>query len=359
MNYEEMNSKYYPMISEVIKSIYDKRMKNANHRILRDYYSELCKYILSLKNRIYSILSIAAYNAFNEKEDDRIIIPSVGIEFLQNSRLIHDDLIQKNNSHDSEPSFHYRFHSYHSKYNLQKMTYEDFGSNLGLLGGNSSGYIGLEAFTVNDFKLDLNLKAIEYYEILSHQIGESMLIEIDVLNNQYYDLSDYIKIISLKTGALVEKSLLMGANYANIKEKQLKILSEFGINLGILFQIIRDFSIIFEEKSSINLLLDNYIRETRVPLYLFKGYDKLRDNQISKLRNIIETKNSEGNISREIIILLQNTGIIESCEELMIHYHKKVENTFAKVRPLINKSGLELFDDLMNTYIEPIFDIKL
>ena len=353
-----MNSRYYPKINEAIKSIYNRRMKNVNHNILRDYYKELSDYILSLNNRLYSLLSIATYNGFSDKEDEKIIIPSIGIEFLMNSRLIHDDLILKNNYHGSEPSFHINFTNYHSRYNLQKMTAEDFGSNMGILGGNSSIYVGLEAFFFNEFNIDLNLKAIEYYEKLSHQISESMLIEIDIFNSQRYNISDYIKIITLKTGAIVEKSLLIGANYAGIKNKHKKLISEFGLNLGILFQIMVDFLCIFDKKFPINKLLNHHLRETRVPIFLFKTSNILNGNDLSHLRNKMERNYSKALITRDNILLLQEVGILESCEELMILYYEKVKDTFNKVKPLINDGEKEFFTDLIKTYIKPTFDRK-
>jgi len=359
MNYEELNNRYYPKVNDAIRSIYEKRMKNLKHNILREYYLELSNYILSLKNRLYSLLSIAIYNALNDEKDDRIIIPSIGIEFLQNSRVIHDDLILKNNFHDSEPSFHYRFQNYHSKFYLEKMSAEDFGNNMGLLGGNSAVYLGLEAFFFNNFEIEQNLKAIEYYEKLSHQIAESMLIEINVINNQFFNISDYIKIISLKTGALVEKSLLIGANYANIENENKKKISKFGINLGVLFQIVKDFLIIYNEKYPIELLLNNHVRESRVPLFLFKSFNKLNENDLSILSDIIEIKNFEGVMSQNDGVLLQEVDIVEDCKEFMILYFENVKDAFDKVRPLINEGGIEFFDDLMKSYIEPIFEKKI
>ena len=239
------------------------------------------------------------------------------------------------------------------------MSAEDFGNNMGLLGGNSAVYLGLEAFFFNNFEIEQNLKAIEYYEKLSHQIAESMLIEINVINNQLFNISDYIKIISLKTGALVEKSLLIGANYANIENENKKKISKFGINLGVLFQIVKDFLIIYNEKYPIELLLNNHVRESRVPLFLFKSFNKLNENDLSILSDIIEIKNFEGVMSQNDGVLIQEVDIVEDCKEFMILYYQKVNDAFDKVKPLINDDGLEFFDDLIKSYIEPIFEKEL
>ena len=71
--------------------------------------------------RIRPLLCIATYNAFKEEKGDEIIIPSVGVEFLHNASLVHDDIIDKDDFRRGKPAFHYRFKKLHSKYNLKKI----------------------------------------------------------------------------------------------------------------------------------------------------------------------------------------------------------------------------------------------
>jgi len=142
----------------------------VKNTFLKDYYSELSDYFLSGGKRIRPLLCIATYNAFNEKPNEKIIQASVGTEFLHNASLIHDDIIDKDDFRRGKPSFHYRFRQYHSKYDLKKMVAEDFGMNLGILGGDTSFYFGLEAYLFNEFEKELNLRAIQYYEQVFHEV---------------------------------------------------------------------------------------------------------------------------------------------------------------------------------------------
>ncbi|MFX0084016.1 MAG: polyprenyl synthetase family protein, partial [Candidatus Hodarchaeota archaeon] len=70
--------------------------------------------------RIRPLLTIATYNAFNKEKDEKVLTPSIGIEFLHNASLVHDDIIDKDNFRRGNPAFHYRFQNYHKKYSLQK-----------------------------------------------------------------------------------------------------------------------------------------------------------------------------------------------------------------------------------------------
>ena len=160
MNFIEYGKIYIPKINAAIKEIYDHKLKSVENSFLKDYYTELRDYFLAGGKRIRPLLCIAAYNAFNPSTDDRIIKPSIGTEFLHNASLIHDDIIDKDDFRRGKPAFHYRFRQYHQKYDLKKMVAEDFGTNIGIIGGDSAYFLGLKAYLSNEFEQDLNLSAI-------------------------------------------------------------------------------------------------------------------------------------------------------------------------------------------------------
>ncbi|MFX1503631.1 MAG: polyprenyl synthetase family protein, partial [Promethearchaeota archaeon] len=240
MKFTEYAKRYIPNINNAIKKIYDRKLNIIENSFLKNYYSELRDYFLSGGKRIRPLLCIATYNAFSKNPDDKIILPSVGVEFLHNASLIHDDIIDKDNFRRGKPAFHFRFRNYHQQYNLKKMIDVDFGNSIGIIGGDSAFFLGLEAYLFNDYEKDLNFKAINYYEQAFIEIANGVLIETDMVNRRNLTIPDYIKMISLKTGALIEKSILIGANYAKIDEKFINNLSVYGINLGIIFQITDD-----------------------------------------------------------------------------------------------------------------------
>ena len=228
---------YVPKINNAIETIYNKKLNQVSNSFLKTYYSELKGYFLSGGKRIRPLLSIATYNAFKNNKDDRIVFPSVGVEFLHNASLIHDDIIDKDDFRRGNPAFHYIFKQYHEKYEFKKMVAEDFGNSIGIIGGDSAFFLGLEAYLHNDFEIELNINAIRYYEAVFKELCDGVLIEMDMVNKKSLKVPDYIEMVSLKTGALIEKSILIGANYAKIGEDYKRFLSIYGKNLGIIFQI--------------------------------------------------------------------------------------------------------------------------
>ncbi|TFG01733.1 MAG: polyprenyl synthetase family protein, partial [Promethearchaeota archaeon] len=291
MKFSKYARLYLPKINAALEQIYDRKLKLTRNPFLKDYYSTLKDYFLSGGKRIRPLLCIATYNAFIKQKDEKIIIPSVGTEFLHNASLIHDDIIDKDDFRRGEPAFHFRFKKYHEKYNLKKMVAEDFGTNIGIIGGDSAFFMGLEAYLFNEFNTKLNLKAIEYYESAFKEISDGVLIEINMVNQKDISMQEYIEMISLKTGALIEKSVLIGANYAQVDEDYLKHLSTYAINLGIIFQIIDDILGTFGDEKITGKPADGDIREGKKTCLLVEAFNKLNERERKELIELIENPN--------------------------------------------------------------------
>jgi len=351
MKFTEYAKKYIPKINETIESIYDRKLNSVENSFLKDYYSELKDYFLSGGKRIRPLLGIATFNAFSENLDEKIVLPSVGVEFLHNASLIHDDIIDKDNFRRGKPSFHYRFRNYHQQYQLKKMIDIEFGNSIGIIGGDSAFFMGLEAYLYSDFKQDLNLKAINYYEQAFIEIANGVLIEIDMVNQKKLTLSDYINMISLKTGALIEKSILIGANYANVDDKYLKDLSILGINLGIIFQIIDDILGTFGNEKVTGKPTDGDIREGKKTCLLIDALNKLEDKDVLKLEKLIENPDMTNDDVQNVKDLFIKANVENSCREFANSYFQEAKLSLDKLESTINHSEFDFFENLLNFVI--------
>ena len=348
-------TKYKSKINDAIETIYNEKLKSVENSFLKDYYSELRDYFLAGGKRIRPLLCIATYNAFNEKNDDRIIFPSVGTEFLHNASLIHDDIIDKDDFRRGKPAFHFRFRNYYKKYNLKKMNATDFGNSIGIIGGDSAFFLGLEAYFNNDFEKELNLNAINYYEQAFTEIANGVLIETDMVNQKEISIQDYINMISLKTGALLEKSILIGANYSKIDEKYKKHLSIYGINLGIIFQIIDDILGSFGDEKVTGKPTDGDIREGKKTCLLISALNILGKKKKVHLNHLMEQQEMSDEDVQEVKNLFLEADVINSSKELANSYFDKAKISIENLKPIINKSETEFYENLLNFVLNRSF----
>ena len=345
MNYLE---NYKSKINNAIRLIYEKKLETVENTFLKNYYSELKNYFLAGGKRIRPLLSIATYNAYKDKPDNKIIFPSIGIEFLHNASLIHDDIIDKDDFRRGKPAFHFRFRNYHKRYDIKKMMEIDFGNSIGIIGGDTAFFLGLEAYLFNDFERELNLNAIRYYKQAFIEIANGVLIEIDMVNQKDLNISDYINMISLKTGALIEKSILIGANYAKVNEEYIPYLSTYGINLGIIFQIIDDILGTFGDEKLTGKPTDGDIREGKKTCLLITALNELEDMKKQKLYKLIEQPEMTMNDVEEVKDLFIEANVEEISKELAKKYFNETKNILDKIKPHINQNEAEFFDDLLN-----------
>lgn len=355
MKVPEYLNLYKPKINNSIKIIYEKKLSEVKNTFLRDYYNELLDYFLVGGKRLRPLICIATYNAFKPERDDKIVFPSIGVEFLHNASLIHDDIIDKDDFRRNNPAFHYRFKQYHSKLSLKKINREDFGNSVGIVGGDAAFIFGLEAFFDNEFNLHQNLTAIKYYEQAFKEITNGVLIELDMVNRESIRLREYIEMISLKTGALIEKSMLIGANYAIVEDKYLQHISKYAINLGIIFQMTDDILGSFGDKKITGKPINGDIKEGKKTCLLIHALENLDSHKRERILGLVGNPNIKEEEVHEVKDLIVEAGAVDTCRNLVNEYAQFARNQLNEIFPIINQSEVEFFENLLKYVIERKF----
>jgi geranylgeranyl diphosphate synthase type I len=346
---------YVPKINATIASIFDERINSMNNKFLIDYYSEIKDYFLVGGKRIRPLLTIATYNGITNKIADEIVRPSVGIEFLHNATLIHDDIIDKDDFRRGNPAFHYRFQQYYLKNQYEKMGAADFGTSIGIIGGDTTFIMGADAYFNQDFSRDLNLNSIYYYRQAFTEVIHGVLIEIDMVNKSSLSMDEYIQMISLKTGALIEKSILIGANYAQVEKEYTPLLSTYGINLGIIFQIIDDVLGTFGDEKITGKPTDGDIREGKRTCLLIEAMNRLEEKKKDDLLALFSKPEISSEDVQDVKDLFMEADVIDICRKLATKYYEEASDALEKLKPVVNDSEIEFFENLLKFVLERKF----
>jgi geranylgeranyl pyrophosphate synthase len=198
------------------------------------------------------------------------------------------------------------------------------------------------------------LKAINYYEQAFIEIANGVLIETDMVNQRNLTIADYVEMISLKTGSLIEKSILIGANYAKVEKRLIRDLSIYGTNLGIIFQIIDDILGTFGDEK-ITGKPKNDIREGKKTCLLIEALNTLSDKDKNKLENLIESPNMTDKDVQSVKGLFIRADVINSSKKLADSYFKEAKLSLERLKNKINQSEMEFFEDLLKFVIKRKF----
>ncbi|MBD3197396.1 MAG: hypothetical protein GF317_20235 [Candidatus Lokiarchaeota archaeon] len=347
MDFTKYLSVYRPKINQTIEKTLQNKLNSVKNDFLNDYYTELKKYFLAGGKRIRPLLTIATYNAFQDKKEDKIIHPSIGMEFLHNASLIHDDIIDRDEIRRGKPSFHYRFIEYHKNHKFKKIDPVEYGNSIGIIGGDSAFFIGLEAYLNNDFDADLNIDAVELYKKAFLEISDGVLIETNMVNKKDLDMDDYIQMVSLKTGALIEKSIMVGGVYAEISEESKKLLKTYGINIGILFQIIDDILGTFGDEKLTGKPTDGDIKEGKKTCLLIQALNTLQENKKAQLEQIYDKEMINNNDVKIVKQLFKDAEVESKSRNLADTYYQQAQESINKLSHKINENEKEFFDNLL------------
>ena len=149
---------------------------------------------------------------------DECLTPAVAAEIFHNFTLIHDDIM------DEAPL----------RRGLETV-YHKWNPNIALLSG--------DTMLVKAFQYALSINKLYAHRVLS----ELCKVALEVCEGQQFDLNfetrddvtldEYIEMIRLKTAVLLGSVLKIGAIVAGADEKNMQAVYDFGIDLGIAFQL--------------------------------------------------------------------------------------------------------------------------
>lgn len=149
------------------------------------------------------------------------------IEMIHTYSLVHDDLPAMDNDE-------YR--------RGRKTTHIVYGEDLGILAGdallNYAFEVAMQAFDIAPDKSPLVGKALQ---VLSRKSGiygmvGGQVVDVKAVGKQVSP-EELAFIFRLKTGALIEASMMVGAILAGAKEEEIRIVEKIAENIGMAFQI--------------------------------------------------------------------------------------------------------------------------
>lgn len=266
-------------------------------------------YILQLSGkRIRPVLTLMAADIFSD--DYKKAFPAaLAVEVFHNFTLVHDDIM------DDAPLRRGK-QTVHEKWDL----------NTGILSGDAMLILAYQYFENYEPKVFRELAKLFSKTALEVCDGQQLDVDFETRNDVKID--EYINMIRLKTSVLVAAALKMGAIIAETNEKNCNLIYDFGLNLGIAFQLQDDF-------------LDTF------------GNPKTFGKQVGG--DIIENKKTY------LYLKALEIGSIEDQKKLKYYYNQKLEENSIKIdevsRVFERNDIPKLIKDLIKNYTQKAFDI--
>lgn len=299
-------------MKKYIKLIEDKLSTFAFGNQPSELYEPI-RYILSLGGkRIRPLLTLMTHQLF-EESFEKSIYPALGVEVFHNFTLLHDDIM------DNAPIRR-------GKQTVQ----EKWNSNIAILSG--------DVMLVKVYDLFLKSGHPEISKILTKfndcasKVCEGQQYDMNFENRQFVSEIEYLKMIRLKTAVLIGFSVELGALIGGAEDKMCDQLYDFGINIGMGFQLKDDLLDVYADTNKFGKQQGGDIISNKKTYLLIKAMEKAEDKNKDELMFWLHKKefNSEEKVAA-IIRIYNKLGIKELTETKMNSYFNKGMGVFDSI----------------------------
>jgi octaprenyl-diphosphate synthase len=171
-----------------------------------------------------------------------------------------------------------------------------------------------------------NQRIMEVLSSSTTRMTEGELLQLTRTGNPDITEEEYIEIISAKTGALISAACRLGAILGELPEEQENALANFGMKIGIVFQMADDILDYMADEHALGKKLCKDLEEGKITLPLLYLLTAAGEEGKSEIKKIIEDFSDKG-LSR-IMVLLKD--------------HCSIELSLKKARSLVDEATAEL-----------------
>jgi geranylgeranyl diphosphate synthase type II len=187
----------------------------------KNHYDPI-NYILELGGkRMRPVLTLMTAEIFDTKFK-KALPAALAVEVFHNFSLIHDDIM------DDAPLRRGKV-TVHEKWNI----------NTGILSGDAMLILAYQNF--EQYQPKIFRKLAKLFSKTALEVCEGQQWDVDFEKRTDVSIPEYLRMIEYKTAVLVAAAMKMGAIIAETSKETANLIYEFGLNLGLAFQLQDDY----------------------------------------------------------------------------------------------------------------------
>lgn len=299
-------------LQELFISELEKEAKSIGKTAPSNLYQPI-EYTLNMGGkRLRPVMVLLATELFGGKAEDALPA-ALAVEIFHNFTLLHDDIMDNADMRRNKPSVH-------KKYN----------ENIAILSG--------DAMSIMAYRYLLKTKAERLPEIASlftetaMEVCEGQQYDMDFEDRLDVTVDEYLKMIRLKTAVLLACSFKMGALAANADAVNARLIYDFGINLGLAFQLQDDLLDVYADQDKFGKKIGGDIVANKKTFLLIKAMELSGGASHDELIAWVDRKEFDP-IEKVAAVkaIYGAVGVKQICEEKIQNYYTKALGSLAAV----------------------------
>ncbi len=305
-----------------LQSIIEKNISKINLDINPTELYQPIKYTLSAKGkRVRPTLTLAACNLFSDNIGNSVK-PALALEVFHNFTLLHDDIMDNADLRRNKKTVH-----------------KKWSENIAILSGDAMSIKAYELLSETENKY---LKQVlQIFNKLAIEVCEGQQYDMNFEDRSNVTEEEYLKMIKLKTSVLLASSLQIGAIVGGASNKNAENLYNFGLNLGLAFQLQDDFLDVYGDVNTFGKKIGGDIVANKKTYMLIKALETADTNTKSELDKIIKLENfNEQDKINNVIKIYNKLNIKELAKQKMNDFYKKSLNSLDLVNINANRKEI-------------------
>ncbi len=317
-------SHYQVLISDYFANLHlNKEPKNLYEPI---------EYILHLGGkRMRPILTLMTTEVF-DVDCKKALAAATAVEVFHNFSLVHDDIMDDAPLRRGNETVH-----------------EKWDINTGILSGDAMLILAYQHFEEYEPKIFRDLAKL--FSKTALEVCEGQQYDVDFEIRDDVTIPEYLKMIQYKTAVLVGAAMKMGAIVAETSEENANLIYDFGLNLGIAFQLQDDYLDAFGDPETFGKQVGGDIIENKKTYLYLKAIEFAKQDEKEQLLHLFSIQPADNtdkiNSVKEIF---NQTGASEATQKAIQEYTFKAFGTLEQLDIDANKKALlRVFgENLMN-----------
>ena len=295
----------------------------------KELYEPIAYTILQSGKRMRPMLCLLANEMFNGDENEALW-PALALETFHNFTLIHDDIMDKAPLRRGKET-----------------VYQKWNSDIAILSGDAmlakAFQFALQPQKGAELARQLGKVAIEICE------GQQMDLNFETLGNVTID--EYLEMIRLKTAVLLATALQMGATVAGATDADIQHLYDFGIAMGMSFQLQDDILDLYSDVEVFGKRHGGDIADNKKTYLYLKALELASEKDRKRLEYLFTLRidHDEEEKIEEVQAIYDRLHVKEAVEKVMLDYDRKaIESLDAINLPEEKKKHLRTYAELLS-----------
>lgn len=296
---------YQEFISDYLQSQYETKEP-------RNLYEPI-HYILDLGGkRMRPVLTLMSAEVFDA--DFKLALPAaLAVEVFHNFSLVHDDIM------DDAP-LRRGNETVHEKWNV----------NTAILSGDAMLILAYQYF--EQYNTEVFRDLAKLFSKTALEVCEGQQYDVDFETRDDVTIPEYLKMIEYKTAVLVAAAMKMGAIVAETSKENADLIYDFGLNLGLAFQLQDDYLDAFGNPETFGKQVGGDIIENKKTYLYLKAIEFSDDNQKEQLLHLFSIQPDDNSDKIESVKAIFNeSGASDATKKAIQDYTLKAFETLQNI----------------------------